>query len=399
MLSRHLIPFLCIVGISVFALAQDVDDGLNDDVSRSLNAINNALSTLKTDVAELTLTERRVVTAVATGLMSREDAATKLYAVSSAYFEKGQYQEAERLGLLGLDYAPDNTVVEAKLLFRLGNISLATPGQFKDSVKLYDRADEAIQAIPGAEKNQELLSMRVTLLNRRGFVCDCTQQPELAVSYQKRLIDSPELFAIADPQAIQAAFRVVSTTEQKLGHLDEAEKYYTRYESLVKSDERFLDLCIPLLLQRIKTRWPDVNDPQRLSALKELWNESRFRKSPDILLVADEMVWQEYFSKRQSTSEEAIAPQALEVLHGFLKQPGRKELQARITTLDTIYLLFLIATLECREREQRADTVTKLKEELQTAFTDSGPMFRAGSDRNPGQLEVLVLKYRLLTEL
>ncbi len=251
------------------------DEGATDDVAIMMNAISNAVDSLETSIAELTQRERRAVTQSSLGLMDKRVAAIELYALSTAYFNAGNYVEAERLAMAGTNLAP-NSYIAAKCWIRVGHVAMTRRDSFKPSLKAFQNADKILVALLADKPNDELFKSRALVLDRMGFVCDCTQQPDESCKYYRELIDTPDVARCAGTERLLVSNQVLASNYAQVGDIKTSLRYYDELAKLADTNKIPPEKALPLLISRIKIRWSEENAPERIQAFEDLWVSDKY---------------------------------------------------------------------------------------------------------------------------
>ena len=384
---------LSVPGVCGWA-GEGVDEGATDDVSIVLNAISNAVDSLETSLAELSQRERRVVSQARLGLMDKRIAAVEHYALSSAYFNSGDYVETQRLAEAGIDWAP-NSVTSAKCWIRIGHVAMTRRESFKQSVRAFQNADKVLQALIANKPNDELFKLRALVLDRMGFVCDCTQQPEQSCKYYQELLDTADVARCAGVEGIVVANQVLASNSAQIGDVKTSLKHYDVLAKLADSDKIPAEKALPLLILRIKTRWPDLAAADRIQAFEELWNSEKYRKEIGILVVGDELLSHFYFTRPINKLKfEKLFADFFARVDGFQQVFTKEQISAQVNSYDSVLGTALVMCADYSASKADKKASDRFVEMFDKAFKGRDPKFSIPVDRPEKRLASITLMYQ-----
>ena len=385
--------FVVVPAVSCWG-GEGVDEGATDDVSIVLNAIKNAVDSLETSVAELTQRERRVVTQSSLGLMDKRIAAVELYALSTAYFNAGDYVETERLAMAAIDLAP-NTVTAANCWIRIGHVAMTRRESFKPSVRAFQNADKILKALIADKPHDELFQLRSLVLDRMGFVCDCTQQPEQSCKYYRELLDTPDVARCAGLEGIVVANQVLASNSALIGEVKTSLKHYDTLVKLADSGKIPPEKALPLLILRIKTRWPDVAAADRIQAFEELWNSETYRQEIGILVVGDELLSHFYFTRPiHKLKFEKLFADFFARVDGFQQVFTKEQISAQVNSYDSVLGTALVMCADYSASKADKKASDRFVEMFEKEFKGMDPLFSIPVDRPEKRLASITTTYQ-----
>ncbi len=370
------------------------DEGATDDVSIVLNAISNTVDSLETSIAELTQRERRAVTQSSLGLMDKRVAAIELYALSTAYFNAGNYVESERLAMAGTNLAP-NSYIAAKCWIRVGHVAMTRRESFKPSIKAFENADKILVALLADKPNDELYKSRALVLDRMGFVCDCTQQPEQSCKYYRELIDTPDVARCAGAEGLFVANQVLASNYAHVGDVKTSLQFYDELAKLADTNKIPPEKALPLLISRIKTRWSDVDAPERIQAFEDLWDSDKYGKVVEILVVGDELLSHYYFTRPiNKTKYEKVSGSFFSRVTDFQQVYTQKDMNARVHNFDSILGTALVMSADYAGSKADKKAYDRFVEQFNKTFEGTDPKFSIPVDRPEVRLASISLIYQ-----
>ncbi len=391
-------PFVFCMIVAVFGptcLADEgADQGATDDVSIVMNAISNAVDSLETSIAELTQRERRVVTQSSLGLMDKQTAAIELYALSTAYFNSSDFVEAERLAMAGTDLVP-NSYIAAKCWTRVGHVAMTRRESFKLSVKAFQNADNILVALLADKPNDELFKSRALVLDRMGFVCDCTQQPEQSCKFYRELVDTPDVARCAGTERLLVANQVLASNYAQVGDVTTSLKFYDELARLSDSNKIPPEKALPLLISRIKTRWTDVDAPQRIQAFEDLWASDKYGRSVEILAVGDELLSHYYFTRPINKPRfEAVSELFFSRVNGFQQLYTPNDINTRVNNFDSVLGTALVMSADYAGSKADKKAHDRFVDMFNKTFESTDPTFSIPVDRPQVRLSSISLIYQ-----
>ncbi len=383
------IPVLLLVSV----VQAEHPDGIgnNDEVSITVNAISNALEELQTNQAELTKLELRVLLQNKSGLLDDRMAASELYVLARAYFQKGDYAEAARIAESGLDVSP-KSFAGSKCHLLLGNLCMAK-GEFALAEKQFRVADEAIKVLIAEKPHDELSRMRVILLERVGYCASISDHTAKSAEAYRELVETPELALFIEDERLLNANVELAREATSRNDVKAAAVYYSQVEAIAKSDKVSAEYAIRVLYERVRATWPDVASSDRVQSIETLWNDPRFRNTRGVLDVGDELNFHYFFTVPIRRKQfESVSKELISRIRVYVKMSKSVPKE-----LDSLYGVSLLLAIDSYRAQSNAPLADELVKEFEAAYRGRDLPMSFPKDRPAAQIDRIPYIYHSST--
>ncbi len=272
--------------------------------------------------------------------------------------------------------------------------------RYKGAPKAFENADKILKKLIADKPDDQLYRSRSVVLDRLGLIADCTQRPDLACQYYQEMVDSPEVSRCAGADRLFVANQVLAIDYGKVGNKEASLKYFDAIEKTASEGKISPEKAIPLLVKRIHARWASPNDKSRIQALDDLWWSEKYKSSPEILPVGDELLFYYFFGKPPNKEKfEKLSSECLARLDGFRNTMKESELTTRVPQIVSIRQSLLTLLADYHQGRVDLKTAERFVKSFHKDFAGRDPQFSVPDSRPEEQLTgIFTIYQRVMVE-
>ena len=351
------------------------------DESRVIDrAIDEANSSLPAGSSELGMAERHLLLRLNDSLERRLEVAGGLYAVASKHLDAGRAPEAMRVAQVCADLAP-GSLLEARCWILCGQASAVTHPDLPLSIRYYERGEAALRERFERQSHEfEALRLRADAVLWLAQTKDRFGRTEEAIQHLRELTGSTSLVQAQQPADRLQTMLTLGLLLHKTGLGGQANRMLTEAHKLAMSEAVPAPEALRALVDNARRQWPEITDPSRIEALRELWDTVRFQRLSGWFLVGDELASAYFFAEpRQLADFEMVSRELLTSLPGVLLALPDDSVQR--AELESLYATNLL--LEVDSANARADVfeATRLIALFEKQFQGRDIQFASPLDR------------------
>ncbi len=343
-------------------------------------AIHEANASLPAGSSELGMAERHLLLRLNDSLERRLEVAGGLYAVASKHLDAGRAPEAMRVAQVCADVAP-GSLLEARCWILCGHASAVTHPDLPLSIRYYERADVALgERLQRSADDEETLRLRASAVLWLAQTKDRCGRTDEAIQHLRELTASLSLVQAQLPADRLQTMLTLGLLLHKTGLGGQANRMLTEAQKLGLSDAVPASEALHALVDSTRRQWPEITDPARQDALRQLWDTPRFQTLPEWFPVGDELASAYFFAEpRQRADFELVSRELLTSLPGVLASlPDDSEQRAE---LESLYATNLLLAVDSANARSDASEATRLITLFEKRFQGRDIQFASPLDR------------------
>ena len=364
-----------------------------DEVGIVDRAIERGLASLPADAPALGTAERHLLLRLNDSEERRLEVAGGLYAIASKHLIAGNSPEAMRVAQVCADLAP-GSLIAARCWLLSGNASAVTHPDLPLSIRYYERADALLRDRLQRQPDEvEALRLRAIAMQWLAQTKDRFGRTEDAIEHLRELTDSTPLTQAQPPADRLRAMLTLGLLLHKSGLGGQANRILTVAQDMGLSDAVPAAEALHALVEAQLQQCPDVTDPSRTDALRELWDTPRFQGLPEWFQVGDELASAYFFAEpRQGADFELVSRELLTSFPGvFASLPNNSEQRA---SLESLYATNLLLAVDSAQGRSDASEVARLVALFETQFAGRDIQFTSPLDRPAQRMHHIAEIYR-----
>ena len=351
-----------------------------DEVGIVERAIEQGLATLPDETPALGRAQRHLLLRLNNSAERQLEVAGGLYAIASKHLSAGHSPEAIRVAQVCADLAP-GSLIAARCWLMCGDASALAHPDLPLSIRYYERADALLRDRLSRQPDEiEALRLRAIAVQWLAQAKGRFGRTEEAIEHLRELTDSSSLTQAQPPADRLRAMLSLGLLLHKSGLGGQANRILTVAQDMGTSDAVPAAEALYALVDAKLQQWPDVTDPSRQAALRELWDTPRFQKLPEWFQVGDELASAYFFSEpRQVADFELISRELLTSLPGVLASLANDSEQRML--LESLYATHLLLAVDSATSRSDASEVARLVSLFETQFDGRDIQFTSPLDR------------------
>ena len=351
------------------------------DESRVIDwAIEEANASLPAGNSELGMAERHLLLRLNDSLERRLEVAGGLYAIASKHLDAGRAPEAMRVAQVCADLAP-GSLLEARCWILCGHASAVTHPDLPLSIRYYERADEALgERLQRSPDDEETLRLRASAVLWLAQTKDRFGRSEEAIQHLRELTADTALVQAQLPADRLQTRLTLGLLLHKTGLGEQANRMRAEAHELGLSEAVPAPEALHALVDNTRRQCPEITDPARHDALRQLWDTPRFQHLPEWFQVGDELASAYFFAEpRQLADFELVSRELLTSLPGVLETLSDDSEQR--AQLESLYATNLLLAVDSANARSDATEATRLIALFETQFQGRDIQFASPLDR------------------
>jgi hypothetical protein len=364
-----------------------------DEAGIVQRAIEQGLATLPSEAPALGRAERHLLLRLNDSPERRLEVAGGLYAIASKHLQASSSPEAMRVAQICADLAP-GSLIAARCWLLSGDASAVAHPDLPLSIRYYERADVALrERLERQPDDTQALRLRADVLQRLAQTKDRFGRTGDAIAHLRELTDNVPLTEAQPPVDRLRAQLSLGLLLHKSGLVGQATRILTVARDMGLSDEVPAAEALHALIVATCQQWPDVSDPSRTAAWRELWDTPRFKRLPEWFSVGDELASAYFFAEpRQGADFEIVLRELLTSLPDVLAAlPNGSE---QLAGLESLYATNLLLAVDSALNRSDLSEVARLVAIFETHFAGRDIQFTSPLDRPAQRLHHIGEIYR-----
>ncbi len=364
-----------------------------DEVGIVQRAIEQGLATGPSEAPALGRAERHLLLRLNDSPERRLEVAGGLYAIASKHLDAGRAPEAMRVAQVCADLVP-GSLLEARSWMLCGQASEVTHPDLPLSIRYYDRADAALIArLQRSVDDEQYLRLRATMVLWLAQSMDRFGRTEEAIQHLRELTETTALVQAQRPADRLQAMLTLGRLLHQTGQGGPANRILTKAQELGLSEAVPDSEALQAMVDNARQMWPEITDPARHDALRQLWDTPRFQLLPEWFSVGDELASAYFFAEpRQGADFEIVSRELLTTLPGVLAAlPGESEQRV---VLESLYATNLLLAVDSAQSRSDSSEVARLVVLFETQFAGRDIQFTSPLDRPAQRLHHIGEIYR-----
>lgn len=343
-------------------------------------AMEEAQASLPEGSAELGMAERHLLLRLNDSRERQLEVAGGMYAIASKHLEAGRAPEAMRVAQVCADLAP-GSLLEARCWLLCGQASTVTHPDLPLSIRYYERADTALsERLQRSPDEGETLRLKAAAVLSLAQTKNRFGRTEEAIQHLRELTGNTALVQAQRPADRLQAMLTLGLLLHQTGLEESADRLLAEAQELGLSDAVPASEALHALVDHTRRQWPEITDPVRHDALRQLWDTPRFQLLPEWFAVGDELASAYFFAQpRQLADFELVSRELLTSLPAVLDSlPANSE---QLSSLESLYATNLLLAVDSAQARTDASEAARLIALFENQFQGRDVRFASPLDR------------------